>query len=163
MLPGKQAAVFFLEIFMLGNIIKVLKNKSYRAIALFSIAVMTYIYAVFTNLTMGVQINPLNGFLTIIMAVLSGIYLTIFIYNQREMRIKKHEKAGMAGMFIGFFTSACPICTPLLVSLLGISAPLAFILGKNLWLEIASILLLLFALYRLSESMNKCTIRKITE
>lgn len=81
MLPDFQAAVFFLEIFMLGNIIKVLKNKSYLAIALFSIAVMTYIYAVFTNLTMGAQINPLNGFLTIIMAVLSGIYLTIFIYN----------------------------------------------------------------------------------
>ncbi len=148
---------------MLDNIIKVLKNKSYLAIALFSIAVMTYIYAVFTNLTMGAQINPFSGILTIVMAVLSGIYLTIFIHNQREMGIKNHEKAGLAGMFIGFFTSACPICTPLLVSLLGISAPLAFIFSRNLWLEIASIMLLLFALYKLSDSMDKCPIRKITE
>ncbi|NJD51637.1 MAG: hypothetical protein FIB07_02095 [Candidatus Methanoperedens sp.] len=143
---------------MLDNIIKVLKNKSYLAVALISIAVMICIYAVFTNLTMGTQINPGNGFLTIVMAVLSGIYQTMFIYNQREMGFKKHEKTGIAGMFIGFFTSACPVCTPLLVSLLGISAPLAFILSKNLWLEIASIMLLLFALFKLSESMNKCSL-----
>ncbi|MDW7728005.1 MAG: hypothetical protein SCH70_13025 [Candidatus Methanoperedens sp.] len=143
---------------MFYNIIKVLKNKSYFVIALISIAVMTYIYAVFTNLAMGTQINPLSGFLTIVMAVLSGIYLTMFIYNQRELGIKKHEKTGMIGMLAGFFTSACPICTPLLVSLLGISAPLAFILSKNLWLETASIMLLLFALFKLSESMNKCSL-----
>jgi len=148
---------------MLDNIIKVLKNKTYLAIALISIAVMTYIYAVFTNLTMGAQINPLSGFLTIVMAVLSGIYLTMFIYNQREMGIKKHEKTGLAGMFVGFFTSACPICTPLLISLMGISAPLAFILGKNQWLEIASIMLLLFALFKLSDSMNNCSLVNRTD
>lgn len=141
---------------MLFSIINVLKSRSYLALALFSTAVMTYIYAVFTNLTMGVEINPINGILTVMMAVLSGIYLTLFIYNIREMRAKNPGKAGFAGMFIGFFTSACPLCTPLLVSLLGISAPLAFILSRNLLLEIASIMLLLFALYRLSESMDKC-------
>lgn len=115
------------------------------------------------NLIVAEEINLLNGILTIVMAVLSGIYLTIFTYNHRLMRTNNSGKVGFAGMFIGFFTSACPICAPLLVSLLGISASLAFILGKNLWLEIASILLLLFALYKLSDSMNKCQIRKITE
>ncbi len=143
--------------FMLDNITSVLKNRSYLALAVLSTAVMTYIYAVFTNLTMGVEINPINGILTIVMAVSSGIYLTVFIYNLREMRAKNSGNVGFAGMFIGFFTSACPICAPLLVSLLGISASLAFILSRNLWLEMASIGLLLFALYRLSSSMNKCS------
>ncbi len=142
---------------MLDNIIKILRRREYLALAVFASVVMTLIYAVFTNLTMGVEINPLNGLLTITMAILSGIYLTVFIYNQKEMGTKKHEKAGLAGMFIGFFTSACPICTPLLVSLLGISAPLAFILSRNLWLEIVSIMLLLFALHRLSDSMERCS------
>lgn len=142
---------------MLDNIIKILRRREYLALAVFSAIVMTLIYAIFTNLTMGVEINPLNGILTITMAILSGIYLTVIIYNQKENRTKKHEKAGLVGMFIGFFTSACPICTPLLVSLLGISAPLAFILSRNLWLEIASIMLLLFALHRLSDSMEKCS------
>ncbi len=145
---------------MLDNITSVLKNRSYLALAVLSTAVMTYIYAVFTNLTMGVEISPINGFLTIIMAVLSGIYLTMFIYTQREMKTKNTGKTGLAGMFIGFFTSACPVCTPLLVSLLGISAPLAFILSRNLLLEIVSIMLLLFALYKLSDSMYKCSLRR---
>lgn len=148
---------------MLDNITGVLKIRSYLALAVFFTSVMTYIYAVFTNLTMGVEINPLNGILTIVMAILSGVYLTVFTYNLGIMRIKNSGKAGLAGFFIGFFTSACPICAPLLVSLLGISAPLAFILSKNLWLEIASIILLLFALYKLSGSKNKCPIRKINE
>lgn len=148
---------------MLDNIINVLKNRSYLALAVLSAGVMIYIYGVSSNLIMGEEINPLNGLLTIVMAILSGIYLTIFIYNLRMMRSKNSGKVGLAGMFIGFFTSACPICAPLLVSLLGISAPLAFILGKNLWLEIASIMLLLFALYKLSDSTNKCPIRKINE
>lgn len=148
---------------MLDNIINVLKNRSYLALAVLSAGVMIYIYGVSANLIMGEEINPLNGLLTIVMAILSGIYLTIFTYNLRIMRSKNSGKVGFTGMFIGFFTSACPICAPLLVSLLGISAPLAFILGKNLWLEIASIMLLLFALYKLSDSMNKCPIRKITE
>lgn len=107
MLPLQAAAILF-ECFMIDNIINILKNRHYLAIAVFYTSVMTFVYAVFTN------------------------------------------------MFIGFFTSACPICAPLLVSLLGLSAPLAFILGRNLLLEIASILLLLFALYKLSDSMDKC-------
>ncbi len=148
---------------MIYNIIQVLKNRSYLTLAILSTVVMIYVYGMSANLIMAEEIKPLNGILTIVMAVLSGIYLTIFIYNHRSMRTKNSGKVGFAGMFIGFFTSACPICAPLLVSLLGISAPLAFILGKNLWLEIASIMLLLFALYKLSDSMDKCPIRKINE
>ncbi len=148
---------------MIDNIIQVLKNRSYLTLAILSTVVMIYVYGISANLIMAGEINPMNGILTIVMAVLSGIYLTIFTYNQRLMKTKNSGKVGFAGMFIGFFTSACPICAPLLVSLLGISASLAFILGKNLWLEIASIILLLFALYKLSDSTNKCPIRNITE
>ncbi len=144
---------------MLNNIIQVFKNRSYLTLAVLSTVIMIYIYGVSANLIMGEEINPFNGLLTIVMATLSGVYLTVFTYNLRMMRTKNSGKVGLAGMFIGFFTSACPICAPLLVSLLGISAPLAFILGKNLWLELASIMLLLFALYKLSDSMNKCPIR----
>ncbi|MFZ3166948.1 MAG: hypothetical protein WA130_04980 [Candidatus Methanoperedens sp.] len=54
---------------------------------------------------MGEEINPLNGLLTIVMAILSGIYLTIFTYNLRIMRSKNSGKVGFTGMFIGFFTS----------------------------------------------------------
>lgn len=148
---------------MINNIIQVFKNRSYLTLAVLSTVVIIYIYGVSANLIMGEEINPFNGLLTISMAILSGVYITVFIYNLRTMRTKTSGKVGLVGMFIGFFTSACPICVPLLVSLLGISAPLAFILGKNLWLEIASIVLLLFALYKLSDSMNKCPVRKITE
>lgn len=148
---------------MFENIINILKNRSYLALAVFFTAVMIYIYAIFTNLKMGKEINPLNGLLTIVMAILSGVYLTVFTYNLRTMGTKNPGKAGLAGIFIGFFTSACPICAPLLVSLLGISAPLAFILGKNLWLEIASIMLLLYALYELSDGMENCPVRRDTD
>jgi hypothetical protein len=103
-----QAAVNLYRDFMLDNIIKILRSKGYLALAVFSAIVMTLIYAIFTNLTMGVEINPLNGVLTITMAILSGIYLTVFIYNQKENGTKKYEKAGLVGMFIGFFTSAAP-------------------------------------------------------
>ncbi len=147
----------------MNNIIQILKNRQYLTLGAIYTLAMTYVYAVFTNLKMGEEINPLNGILTIFMAILSGLYLTVFTYNFKAMRIKRSGKAGFAGMFIGFFTSACPICAPLLVSLLGLSAPLAFILGRNLLLEIASILLLLFALYKLSDSMDKCPVMKNTE
>lgn len=141
---------------MLNNIKNILKNKSYLTLGIFSIILMTYIFAIFTNLISGISINPVGSLLTIIMAILSGIYITVFLYSVREVNCGKPGKTGFAGILVGFFTSACPICAPLLVSLLGLSAPLAFILSKNLWLQIVSIAILSFALYKLSGSISKC-------
>ena len=87
---------------------------------------------------------------------LSAISMTLHLY-----RVEKFSSGigkggvGIAGAFLGIFTSACTICYPLVLSLIGIPAALVVLPFGGLEVQAASIALLLMSVFFISRSIER--------
>ncbi|MBI5005237.1 MAG: hypothetical protein HZC03_01390 [Candidatus Lloydbacteria bacterium] len=95
--------------------------------------------------------TPYLTFLYPAIAILSGIYMGLYIYNKNVAPCCSIEtiKGGAAGSFVGVLLGACPACIPVIAIFL----PLAF----NVFLSriapifsLISIVILLWVIYRMN-------------
>lgn len=95
-----------------------------------------------------------------VFSALSALALTMHFYRAEEVKSMRSgkEKVGFIGAFLGVFTSACSICYPLILTLLGIPAAFAFLPLKGAEFQAASIALLLLSVFFMSRSIEcrKC-------
>jgi len=80
----------------------------------------------------------------IIFTLLSATAITLNINKARKL---SGRGAGIAGMFAGIFTSACPICYPLILTAAGIPTALAVLPFGGTEFQALSIALLLVSIY----------------
>ena len=122
------------------------------------------LYAVMTNL---IDVRSGFGYITIaftkvsatffiLFSTLGGILiaLQIFAIKNRQNTLKS-ANVGFFGAFISFFTTTCPFCKPLLLSLIGFTGSLA-ILKYGTVLALLSVLLLLVSIYLVASQLCKC-------
>jgi hypothetical protein len=91
---------------------------------------------------------------------LSALSLTLHFYRYDRIKSRQIGKGsiGIFGAFLGIFTSACTICYPLVLTLLGVPAALAVLPFGGLEVQALSILLLLLSIYFLSKECKKCRV-----
>lgn len=95
--------------------------------------------------------TPYITYLYPIVALLSGVYVGLYVYNKKVALYCSVEtvKGGAAGSFMGILLGACPACIPVIAIFL----PLAF----NIFLSrvapifsVFSIVILLWVIYRMN-------------
>ena len=108
--------------------------------------------------------------LVVLVALLSALLVASFfnssllaamLYYQNSKFKAVKGKAGLAGSILGFFTTACPYCTPLVLSWVGLGGSLYFIADYGVHIGVASVLLLLFSIVMVSKNIcNKACVPK---
>lgn len=97
----------------------------------------------------------------IIISILFGILISLILFKSR-FNILENKKIGLfggVGIFLGALAPGCVACGIGLVSFLGLGAgTLAFLPYEGLELSIFSIILLSFAILKISDGMYKCDI-----
>jgi len=98
--------------------------------------------------------------LVVLVALLSALLVAMLYYQNSKFKAVK-GKAGLAGSILGFFTTACPYCTPLVLSWVGLGGSLYFIADYGVHIGVASVLLLLFSIVMVSKNIcNKACVPK---
>ncbi len=105
-----------------------------------------------------------NFFFLLVFSFLAAIALTLHIYKFENFNDQKIGKGsvGLAGAFIGMFTSACSICYPLILTLIGVPTALAILPFGGIEIYAASIFLLLLSIYfviRSIDNYGKCKVK----
>lgn len=110
----------------------------------------------------GISYTILTFFLLAVIALLLGVYISLVVYSFKiKIKAKKiGGSIGVIGLIVGLFSAGCPMCGAFLFGLLGFPLALFFMPFKGLELRVLSILLLLFSVYFLAKSLNKCKIYK---
>lgn len=153
----------------------VLKRKKYAIIALCAAAAMatsTYyltvasvasksinIYAQISGLSFTILAFALN----LCAALLFGVYAALFAFRRDITKLNKmarhtgdkHALGGVSGATASVLSAGCPTCGAPLFALLGAPTALMTLPFKGLEIKILSILLLLFSIYLLTESIKK--------
>ena len=93
---------------------------------------------------------PQNLFYALL-AILSGVYVGIYVYNKKVAPCCSVESARVAtsGSIIGILLGACPACIPVLAFFLPLSISIA-LSRISLWFLILSIGIMLFSIYRMN-------------
>ena len=140
------------------KILEVLRIKKYLGIAAASAAAIFFFYAytqvlgIVENLDLWFTvIPPQNLALFSIFSILFGITLSYQLYLRTQPKtcaIKKQSVPGTLGTIWTFFVAQCPACASLGVLFLPVSV-IGFLTAFSLWINLASIALLLFTLFML--------------
>ncbi|MBI2173392.1 MAG: hypothetical protein HYT73_04285 [Candidatus Aenigmarchaeota archaeon] len=155
---------------MLRSIRTVLGGKKYRMkfiyafLAVFVVASFLMNFISFFGLLRGkIIFTEIVDFYSlaflVVFSVLSALAVTMHLYRAENCGNRSgKEKVGILGAFLGVFTSACSICYPLILTLLGIPAAFAFLPFSGAEFQAASIALLLLSIFFISRSIecNKC-------
>ncbi|MDP4038958.1 MAG: hypothetical protein Q8P57_00025 [Candidatus Pacearchaeota archaeon] len=102
----------------------------------------------------------------IIISILFGILVSLLTYKTSKNLSERKNKSGFiasAGIFLGVLAPGCITCGVGLASLLGLGAFLTFLPYEGLELSLLSIILLLFANYKVSKTLlnnNSCKIKQ---
>ena len=166
----------FKEVF--GILRQIYKNKRYIYLSLIT-AIISFI--VFYKLTLvTIANNSLKVFIMmsgynytyftllsfVIISVLFGIYLSVFIYRFKLIKLMKEKKGtsigfiGYLGLIAGVFGAGCPTCGSVVFALVGAPLALMYLPFRGLELRVLSILILLVSIYFLTRSLYKCDISK---
>ena len=109
------------------------------------------------------EVTPRNALFLASFSLLAALAVTLNLYRYDEtkkMKIGK-ESVGFFGLFFGLFTSACSICYPLILSILGIPAALALLPFGGIELQILSIALLAISIFFSARSVKSvCSPKK---
>lgn len=91
-----------------------------------------------------------QNYLYAAMAILSGIYAGVYVYNRKIARCCSvgNAKTGAGGSLIGIFLGACPACIPALGFLFPLSVTIALSRLGMIFL-ILSIAIMLFSIWRM--------------
>ena len=148
----------------------VLKQKTFAMIAIISGLVLGVVYYFLTlemalsHLSTEIELMPLymagSISLTVIVAVLAGINITLVAYNIKTQRNKNMKKSGTGALLGGAltaFTPGCPACTTSLSAVLGIVGGLAIFPLQGLELKFISIGALTFSIWWAMRNINNAT------
>lgn len=94
--------------------------------------------------------SPQNVFY-LLMAILSGLYVGIYVYNKKIAPCCSVEsrKVAATGSVVGILLGACPACIPVLAFFLPLS--ISIVLSRiSLLFLILSIAIMIFAIYRMN-------------
>ncbi len=102
-------------------------------------------------------------FLSLVISLLSGIYLALFLVRRRLVQSKdvKNKLSSAGGTAIGLFASGCPTCGAPLFALFGAPLALFSLPFQGLELKVLSIVLLWLAIYLLVENIRKQLVCKV--
>ena len=147
----------------------VLKQKPFGMIGIISgISLGTLYYFLtlemaLTHMTTEIELLPMymtaSITLTVIVAVLAGINISLVAYNIKTQR-NKNMKSGTSAILGGAltaFTPGCPACTTSLSAVLGIVGGLAIFPLQGLELKIVSIGALTFSIWWAMRNINNST------
>jgi len=145
------------------SIKKVLENKRFFLLFVFSGLLYGGIFAILTNvidLRFGISnirfvFTWINVVFFVIFSILGGVAVSVGIFAFRQkQRMSKGLPTGASGMLLSFVTSTCPVCKPLLLSFFGLSGSV-FIFQYGIILAVASIFLLLLSIYLMTSNLVK--------
>ncbi len=153
---------FFKTIYSASS--EVLANYFYSRLFIALLILLGFAYVVLTDvfvlslMQFNSIIRPLDVLLISVIAFLAALTTTATVYRMREFKsFSKRSTAGFFGTFVGFFATACPVCTPIWLSWLGVAGSFAFLTQASLYIELASIALLTVSLYLTAKAVNKKT------
>ncbi len=101
--------------------------------------------------------------MSLLISIFFGIDISLIIYKfniSRKIGLKENSQS-ILGIIGGTLGSGCPICGATLLGLLGVSGGLAVLPFNGLGLKALSLGLVLFATYKVSESIFNCKECKI--
>lgn len=127
-------------------------------------AITWVVYAVFTDIIV-VQdkwFNPnlklLDASLITFIAFLTSLLLAMMVFvAKNNLGETRGKKRGVLGSFIGVFATACPICQPIWLVWLGLGSQALFLVEISLYVQLASIALLLVSLHFVSQGISNKT------
>lgn len=142
----------------------VLSQPRYLGIGIILSILFLALYTILTDIVifgtfeMNPLAKPLDMVLILIMALLAALAFTLGIFQWKQARTDHSSipKAGLAGGFLGFFATACPICQPIWLVWLGFGSVFVFLTEISLFVELASIALLLIAIHGAAQGINHC-------
>jgi len=147
----------------------ILKRQRYFVLALLTaiaMFVLSYVLTVW-NITgksiaayvdmSGLAFTVFTLFLSLVISVLAGIYLSLFLMRRRLIKKKeiKNKLSGAGGTAVGLFATGCPTCGAPLFALFGAPLALFSLPFRGLELKVLSIVLLWLAIYLLVENIRK--------
>ena len=153
----------------LETVKQILKRKTYFLIFLITSIIIFLVFYFLTlwevtdkSLRIFIEMNGYNyaffSFLfLVIIALLLGVYVALFIFKIRMIK-RGSGFSGFLGFIAGLLSSGCPMCGSVIFALLGFPLALFFLPFKGLELRVLSIILLLFSVYFLARSLDKCKI-----
>ena len=136
-----------------------------RFVIVFTISLFLMNFVSFPGFLQGrIIITDSYSFLSVafllIFSVLGGLSATLYDYKVNMVsKFRKGEKLGILGGVLGVFTSACAVCYPFLLAILGIPAAFAILPFGGLEVQALSIVLLsLSAIFMVKdiEGLQKC-------
>jgi len=149
----------------------VLKEKSFFVLFVFSTLFSGFVSlfllgaASFPDLLEGkLIVNPFLEFSGVIyltvFPLLLGLTITLHYYKIKKISSKGIHFSSLAGFITGIFTTACPACPPVILSLLGITTAFAVLPFGGNEIRVLSIALLLISIYLVSLGIQKtCAIK----
>lgn len=100
----------------------------------------------------------------IIISILFGIFFSLIGYKVRVLNDTGNKKIGFfasVGLFLGILVPGCAVCGIGILSALGLSAAvLSFLPYKGLELSILSIVILGIVIFKISNELNVCKVKK---
>ena len=153
----------------LSIIAHVLGKRNYFLLFLVSGLLYGLIYAVMTNLIdvrsglkyITISFTAVSGAFFIVFSILGGLFISLQVFAIKNKQKSLGAKVGFTGAFISFFTTTCPFCKPLLLSLIGFTGSLA-ILKYGIALASLSVILLLVSIYLVTLNLDKSNCCSIT-
>ena len=99
-----------------------------------------------------------NLFFLLVFSFMAALAITLHLYKFETFKDQKIGKSsiGLAGGVIGMFTSACSVCYPLVLTLMGIPTAFAILPFGGAEIQIISVLLLLLSIYFITKSIENC-------
>lgn len=156
---------------MLATSIHILKEKENKKNFLISTGIFLIIYSFLYGfwkippIDFGInRTSPIGAFdylFVIAVAILSSVFLSLFLYERRNKLASASSIGGVAGGFAGFVGAICPVCQSLGIVAFGstlLNIPMAFLVPYLGFLKVASIGLLGTAVYLKADSIHskKC-------
>ena len=156
---------------LLSTSFEILKQKESKKTLFISVMVFLILYSFLYGfwkipiIDFGINRTSPIGFFDILfliaVAVLTSIFLSLFMYERRNKLASASSVGGAAGGFAGFVGAICPVCQSLGIVAFGstlLNIPTAFLVPYLGFLKFASIGLLGMAVYLKADSIHskKC-------
>lgn len=144
-------------------------NKNYRTKFTYSFVIILVVAAFLLNFVsiigllqgsiLFAEVVDLGSILFLLaFTFLASLAVTLHFYRVEMYKESKLGRSGIGfvGAFLGFFTSACTVCYPVILTLLGIPAALSILPFGGIEVQIISIVMLLVSIYFVSRSIENC-------
>jgi len=144
------------------------KNKFYLFLAIAIAFGSGYLLYIFSSVSMILYMDSALYIiaslgLSILISIFFGIDVALIVYKfklSKKMGFKE-SSSSVLGAVGGAIGSGCPICGATIIGLLGVSGGLAALPFNGIGLKVLSLGLVLFATYKVSESIFNCKKCKI--